>query len=193
MILGIAFLGEGRRPIRSQFVVGAAFMAGCLAGGMASAAGLWIAVTPVRTMLPLVAVQATGAVVAVAAMVLSVRGKRLWRAGLVPSTWPHRFGELRGWGLLGFVLGGGLGSYAVTTLTYVAFLSPALLLSFPAALGAGAAFGGVRALVAIVGSLSPDRFGWALFRSGVAPRVARHVATTACGAVALAICATAIP
>lgn len=113
---------------------------------------------------------------------LQLTGRRLWRSGLVPNTWPSRYGQPRGWALLGFVLGTGLGSYVVTTLTYATFLTAGLVLGLRQAALAGGLLGLVRTFLVGLASVHPDRTGMWLFLSGKGPRWT--TAITAVGSVA---------
>ncbi len=182
MILGIAFLGEERRPLRSALRVWIAHMFGGVFGGAIMAVVIWMLLTPFRTMIAPEIITLIVALFLVVAAWLQLTGRRLWRSGLVPNTWPSRFGEPHGWALLGFVLGTGLGSYVVTTLTYATFITAGLLLGLGQAAVAGGLLGFGRTFVVGLASAIPTRIGKWLFLSGKGPRWT--TAITAAGAVA---------
>lgn len=187
MILGIAFLGEERRPLSSRIRVWSAHVAGGALGGVGAAFLVWVLLTPIRTMLPSRALVIAGASVMILAAWMQLTGKRFWRSGLVPSTWPNRYGQVVGWGLLGLVLGSGLGSYVVTTLIYCTYFLAGLTVSLLAAIGAGALLGIARTFTVGLASLMPARCGRWAYLSGRGPRLTGLVGTlvAACGGLAL--------
>lgn len=177
MILGIAFLGEERRPLGSTLRIWTSHLLGGALGGAGAALVVWLLLTPVRTLFPSPIVVSGLAAFMLLAAWMDATGKRLWHSGLVPNTWPHRYGEVRGWALLGVVLGSGLGSHVVTALVYTTFLLAALTLPLGKAIGVGMLLGFTRTLVPGPASLFPARAGRWAYLSGRGPRFTARVGT----------------
>ena len=166
MILAIGSLGEGAPRRRTKLAMAAAHLAGGAIGGCAAIAVVWLAATPVRTLLP----QAVAIVllVPIVAWALSVdlghTLKSSARGRQVQSTWLKHRGPIVGFALYGAKLGAGLLTYVPFAVTYAMFAAAALLLSGPAALACGALFGAARACAVTVGALRAEAASQILFR-----------------------------
>lgn len=132
-------------------------------------AGLcWLALTPVRTILPqAVGLGLVAGVAVVAALsdfgLLSLRRQNRQ----VPQRWFSTYGAEKAYGLYGFWLGAGLATNVAYALEYAVFIGAAVLLPFPAALAAGAIFGfGRTALAGPIGLIPRAAALWSeLFRA----------------------------
>lgn len=155
MILGLTALGEGRMPLRTRVETAASHALAAAAGGALIAFLLWLAATPVRTLLPspvaLSAVVAT-AVVAIGIDTRLLRGASKGRQ--VPGTWLRRYGPQRAYALYGLRFGMAFTTLRPFAVIYVLFVALAVLVSLPVAMLCGALFGFGR--TAIVG---PASFG----------------------------------
>jgi hypothetical protein len=156
MVLGIAGLGEATSLRRKRGAVGAVHAASGALGGAAMTASLWLALTPLRTLLPGAVPTAVLACVATAAALADVRVIDLPRQRRqVPQIWFRSHGPFRSYALYGLWLGAGL----ITNITYmvelVVLVAAALLLPAPDALLVGAVFGLGR--TAPVGPLGSSR------------------------------------
>lgn len=171
MILGIAFLGQERRPFASKLKVWLSHSLGGAIGGAVTALCVWILMTPFRTLVPQRALLAGSAAFFLYLAYLGATGRRLWNAGLVPQTWPHDYGESLGWTLLGGALGSGLVSHAATPLTYGAFFVPTLLLPAPTAMAVGMLYGFTRTFLLGLSSFAPNLAGQWAYYSGRGPQL----------------------
>jgi hypothetical protein len=191
MIHGIASLGpgEGSSPT-VQARTAAAHVAGGFVGGTAMAASLWLAVTPVRTLLPAPAVVGLFAIVVVVAAGIDLRllDRGTSRGRQVPATWRRRYGHYRGFMAFGAVLGMGVGTFVSYALTYVAFAAAAVLMPLGLAAASGAVFGIARAGAAAIGSGAAPVAGDAFKRL----QRSRHVPTLLSVLVSSAVLAAAI-
>jgi len=133
-----------------------AHVAGGIGGGAATAFCAWLALTPVRTLLPGPAVAAVLAGVVVGAVItdLHLFGHRSRRGQQVPQRWIE-YGPFRGFALYGAVLGSGLVTYVPVALVYVTFAAIGLFLALPVALLAGALLGFCRAFAVVLAIFSP--------------------------------------
>jgi hypothetical protein len=169
MITGISSsVGRAR-----TFTNGIAHLAGGGAGGSAAGALAWLAATPVRTLLPhgfaAGALLSLG-VAATAHEIGQRRGKFGW-GRQVPGTWRYRFGEPKAFAGFGFLLGGGIFTYAPFAATYVVFAYVGLMLPIGAAVLAGVLFGSARSTAVLLGLISPHRIQRWLFLTGRSMRV----------------------
>lgn len=171
MILGIAFLGQERRPYESRARVWLYHSLGGASGGAVTALCLWILMTPFRTLLPHRTLMVGLVAFFLYLAYLAASGRRLWTAGLVPQTWRHDYGESLGWALLGGALGSGLISHAATPLTYGVFFAPSLVLPAPTALAVGALFGFTRTFLLGLSSFAHESAGHWAYYSGRGPQL----------------------
>jgi hypothetical protein len=163
MINGIVSLVQGEH---SKAFVGRVVLlhaAGGAVGGAAMAGLCWLALTPVRTILPEVAGLAliTGLAVCMALSdfgLLSLRRQNRQ----VPQRWFAIYGAEKAYALYGFWLGAGLATNVTYALEYVVFIGAAVLLPLPPALVAGAIFGlGRTALAGPIGLVPRVASAWA--------------------------------
>lgn len=136
--------------------------AGGAIGGALMALGLWLVLTPIRTLLPGVAALAIVVSLALLTALADAGLVRIARqTRQVPSEWYHTHGPYRSHALYGLCLGAGLGTNVTYAVEYAVFLAPALLLPLPGALAGGLAFGLARTvLVGPFGTLSPIGRRW---------------------------------
>jgi hypothetical protein len=168
---------------------------GGAAGGAVVATGAWIAATPLRTLLPGFLVAAVMVMVAIRSVAADLNWtEHRWGWGKqVPATWLARWGRGRAFAAYGFVLGGGLTSFAPFAVTYVVFSASGLLLALGPAAVAGALFGGARSTLVVTGLLRPAGVADAIFVSGRLRNVFRYTSVTASLLVAAAaLSATAV-
>lgn len=172
MVLGIVSSGRGNRNSFSRRAgLSAVHIAGGVVGGVATAFCVWLALTPVRTLLPGPAVAAVLAGVVVAAVItdLHLFGRRSRRGRQVPQRWID-YGLYRGFALYGAVLGSGLLTYVPVALIYVTWAAIGLFLDLPFALLAGALLGFGRAFAVVLASFAPLRSRDFLMRSAPVQR-----------------------
>lgn len=173
MILGLTALGEGRTPLRTRISMSLAHAAGGMAGGALTAAAVWLALTPLRTLLPPSVGVVAMAAVCIAALAADLG---LWlvrsRMPQVPQTWLARFGPARAYGSYGAVLGAAFATPHPYAVVYPLFLAMALFVPLPVALACGVLFGGARSLAATVFSYRATAISWAIYRRPGAPRTA---------------------
>jgi len=121
-------------------------------GGAGTALGLWLILTPIRTLLTVALNLGIVLVLAVAMAMADAGLLRLSRqARQVPGSWYDTYGPYRSHVLYGLCLGAGLGTNVTYAVEYLVFFAPALLLPLPAALVGGVGFGLAR--TALVGPL----------------------------------------
>src|SRR5437588_7536104 len=147
MILGIASLGEGRRPIEQRAQLWIAHSLGGVLGGTLMALTVWIVVTPIRTLLPRSVTFLLFALVATYGILADLGRTRFHRPkSQVPATWYARYGPAKSYLLYGLSLGAGMLTYVPYGAVYGTFAAIAALLPLPAAAVAGALFGLGRTL-----------------------------------------------
>jgi hypothetical protein len=180
MILGIASLGEGERPIEQRLRLWVAHSVGGTVGGALAALLIWLVLTPVRTMLPGVVGLVLVSLVAAYAVLADLGKVRFRRPSTqVPQTWYARYGPERAYFFYGGALGAGLVTYVPYGLAYSVFAALGLLLPLPAALAAGALFGLARTIPTGPGSLSAEWASRVLFRSPVSHRIFARLSVAA--------------
>jgi hypothetical protein len=153
MILGLTALGEGSMPLRTRLETALMHMLGAAVGGTFTASLLWLAATPIRTLLPTavsVGIVILVAIVAIAIDLRLVPGAS--RGKQVPSPWLGRYGPQRAYALYGLKFGAAFGTLRPFAVIYPTFAALALLVSLPTAVLCGAVFGIGR--TAIVGPAS---------------------------------------
>jgi hypothetical protein len=165
--------------------IAATHVAGGVAGGAATAALVWLGLTPVRTLLPGSLVAVVLAAVVGAALVADLRpvGPVRRRGRQVPQEWAERSGPYLGFFRYGAVLGAGLVTYVPVALVYVVWAAVGLLLSLSGALVCGTVFGFARAFAVALASLAPRRSAAVLFRGAGAHRVLPLVSAVLSAAV----------
>lgn len=162
MINGIVSLVQGEH---SKAFVGRVVLlhaAGGAVGGAAMAGLCWLALTPVRTIMP----EAVGLALVVGLAVCMA----LFDLGLlslrrqnrqVPQRWFATYGAEKAYALYGFWLGAGLATNVTYALEYVVFVGAGVLLPLPPALVAGAIFGlGRTALAGPIGLVPRAASAW---------------------------------
>jgi hypothetical protein len=134
--------------------MGFAHATGGVLGGVVVAGGLWLIITPLRTLAP-VAVQVllfAGLATAAALADTNVIGLPRQRRQ-VPQSWFGRYGAVRSYALYGLWLGAALGTNITYMVELVVLAGAALLLPLAGALAVGVAFGlGRTAPVAPLGA-----------------------------------------
>jgi hypothetical protein len=166
MILGIASLGEGRRPILERVQLWGSHTLGGVLGGAAMAAFLWLLFTPLRTLLPRDFALALVGLVAVYSVLADAGKVRFWRRrSQVPAAWYARYGPTQSYVLYGLFLGAGILTYVPYGVVYGAFAAMATLLSLPQAALGGALFGIGRTLTTGPASFYAEPVSRLLFRS----------------------------
>ncbi len=168
LINGMASLVQGGGSRRIALKMGFLHGVGGAIGGAGAALGLWLVLTPIRTLLPQVADLAIVLIVALVTTLADMGLVHIARqARQVPSSWYDTYGPYRSHGLYGLCLGAGLGTNVTYAVEYVVFLAPALLLPLPGALAGGLAFGFARtALVGPFGVLNPIGQRWHAIYAG---------------------------
>jgi hypothetical protein len=118
---------------------------GGIVGGASMAGLCWLALTPVRTILPTVVGIGAVVVVATVAALADLRVLNLQRQNRqVPQRWFKVYGVERAYAMYGLWLGAGLATNVSFAVEYLVFIGAAVLLPLPAALVAGAIFGLIR-------------------------------------------------
>lgn len=149
MINGIVSLVQGEH---SKAFVGRVVLlhaAGGAVGGAAMAGLCWLALTPVRTILPEVVGLALIGGLAICMALFDFGLLPLRRQNRqVPQRWFATYGAEKAYALYGFWLGGGLATNVTYALEYVVFVGAGVLLPLPPALVAGAIFGLARTALA---------------------------------------------
>lgn len=187
MILAIGSLGEGAPRRRTRLAMATSHLVGGVVGGCAGIAVVWLAATPVRTLLP--PEVAIALLIPIVGWALSVdlghTLKSSARGRQVQSTWLQHRGDVVGFALYGAKLGTGLLTHVPFAATYATFAAAALLLSGPAALACGALFGAARAGVVVVGALRAERASQILFRRRGSRRV--YLAVSVAASIAIVV------
>ena len=145
MINGISSLVQGAHSrVAVARVTGLHALGGVLGGALM--AGLcWLALTPVRTILPTVVGVGVIVVVAILAALADLRVVSLQRQNRqVPQRWFKVYGIERAYAMYGLWLGAGLATNVSFAVEYVVFIGAAVLLPLAPALVAGAIFGLIR-------------------------------------------------
>jgi hypothetical protein len=115
---------------------------------------VWLALTPIRTVVPRAGLLALLTVVATLCALVDFGVLRRPATGRqVPATWLRRYGPVRSYGLYGIVLGAGLLTHVPHALTYLTFAALGLLLPAHLAVLVGALFGIARSFV--IGPAAP--------------------------------------
>lgn len=153
MILGLTALGEGSMPTRMLVRMSIAHAAGGVVGGGAAAATIWLALTPVRTLLPGVVAEVIVAAVALTAVLVDVKVLKVHAVGgQVPPEWYARYGPERSYAMYGLVLGSAFGTFRPYASVYAVFAALGFLVPLELAVLSGAAYGFAR--TAVIGPAS---------------------------------------
>jgi hypothetical protein len=168
MINGIASLVQGEHSKAFVGRVVVLHAAGGAIGGASMAVLCWLALTPVRTILPetigLGLIIGVGICTALSDFgLLSLRRQNRQ----VPQRWFTTYGAEKAYALYGFWLGAGLATNVAYAVEYLVFVGAAVLLPFLPALAAGAIFGlGRTALAGPIGLVPRAASTWSeLFRT----------------------------
>lgn len=172
MILGLTALGEGRMPSRIRLETSVAHLAGGAVGGSLMAGVLWLAGTPIHTLLPPAIPATVVGATAILAVLMDAKLLKLRTWGSqVPPVWFARYGPQRSYAMYGFMLGSGLATARPYAVTYPAFAALALLAPFPEAILGGALFGLGRTVLIGPGSLRATAVSRLLYRAPGVHRV----------------------
>lgn len=165
MINGIASLVQGEHSKGFAGRVVLLHAAGGALGGATMAGLCWLALTPVRTILPQTVGLALMVGVAVGAALADFGLLSLRRQNRqVPQRWFSTYGAEKAYALYGLWLGAGLATNVAYALEYVVFIGAAVLLPFAPALAAGAIFGlGRTALAGPIGLIPKGASAWSEF------------------------------
>lgn len=189
MILGLTALGEGSMPLRTRLQTALMHMLGAATGGALMATVLWLAATPIRTLLPTAV--SIGVVIGVALVAIAIdlrivpgasRGKQ------VPSPWLGRYGPQRAYLLYGLKFGAAFSTLRPYAVVYPVFAALAFVGSLPAAVLCGAIFGVGRTAIVGPGSFKSVLTSRALFHG----RWTRQVWTAASIVLSVGLSALAL-
>jgi hypothetical protein len=172
MILGMTALGEGRMPALTRLEMSVAHALGGALGGALMAALVWLAATPVRTILSSPVPEFVVAGAAVVAVGIDTHLLHVHnRTGQVPAVWFARYGPQRSYAIYGFLFGAAFATLRPFAVIYAIFLALGMLVGFPAAVFGGALFGLGRTVLIGPASLRATGAALVLYR---APGVHRY-------------------
>lgn len=162
MINGIVSLVQGEHSKAFVGRVVVLHAAGGAIGGAAMAGLCWLALTPVRTILPEVVALALVVALAICMALFDFGLLSLRRQNRqVPQRWLATYGAEKAYALYGFRLGAGLATNVTYAVEYVVFIGAGVLLPFGPALVAGVIFGlGRTALAGPIGLVPRAASAW---------------------------------
>lgn len=149
-----------------------------MAGGTAMATILWVAATPLRTLIAGHATRALLIAVLGACVLFDLGLARLPESKRqVPQEWLRRYGPTKSFAAYGAVLGAGLLTPVPSAVVYAVFVLCGFAKLLVTAVVAGAIFGAARAGVVGLAALQPSLSSRVLFRSALSQNVLPRIGT----------------